>query len=214
MTERRDLGKSPEFGEREMQAGIDVICGPMFSGKSDELIRRIRRFPYAGFVVMAFKPFGDDRRGINSINSEDGAHFDAIVVMTSKEILTYVDEETNVVAIDEGQFFDEELPEVCRELAARGKKVIVAGLDKNFRGEPFGPMGELKQEADHVDTLHAYCTACGRLASRTQRIKIVDGERMPANYDDPIILVGAKEAYEARCRTHHEVPGRPEGTKT
>lgn len=202
----------PELRERGMEVGIEVICGPMFSGKSNELIRRIRRLPYKGLNVMAFTPKIDNRRGGDSVNSEDGLSFPAVSVASSREILSLVDEDIDVVAIDEGNFFDEELPDVCRILASKGKQVIVAGLDKNFRGEPFGPMGELKLEADHVDTLHAFCTVCKRPASRTQRIIIIDGVRMPANYDDPIILVGAQEAYEARCRTHHEVPGKP--TKT
>jgi len=211
MTER-DNG--PEFRERAMEVGIEVICGPMFSGKSNELIRRIRRLPYKGLNVMAFTPRLDNRRGGDSVNSEDGMSFPAVSVSSSLEILTMVGAGVDVVAIDEGNFFDKQLPEVCRILASQGKQVIVAGLDKNFRGEPFGPMGELKLEADHVDTLHAFCAVCKRPASRTQRMKIIDGVRIPANYDDPIILVGAQEAYEARCREHHEVPGASERTRT
>jgi len=209
-----EIDRGPELRERAVEVGIEVICGPMFSGKSDELIRRIRRLPYKGLNVMVFTPRIDNRRGGDSVNSADGVSFPAVSVALSADILPLVEANVDVVAIDEGNFFDQGLPDVCRTLAFQGKQVIVAGLDKNFRGEPFGPMGELKLEADHVDTLHAFCTVCKRPASRTQRIKIIDGVRMPADYDDPIILVGAQEAYEARCRTHHEVPGRPGGTKT
>lgn len=203
---------SSERKKTEPQPEIIVICGPMFSGKSDELIRRVRRLPYEGLKVQAFTPKLDNRRGGDTINSEDGVTFPATSVAASIEILALVAHDTHVVAIDEAQFFDSNLPGVCNTLASQGKRVIVAGLDKNFRGEPFGPMGELKYEADHVDTLHAFCAICRRPASRTQRIKIIEGERIPARYDDPLILVGATEAYEARCREHHEVPGKPEGT--
>lgn len=212
MVERDIQGRNnsgAEIRAFSFQAGIDVICGPMFSGKSTELVRRAKRLPHAGFKVQAFKPSKDNRRGESSINSEDGLSLDADSVISSTEILGLVKTDTHFVVIDEGQFFDHDLPDVCRQLASQGKRVIVAGLDKNFKGEPFGPMGELKQEADHVDTLYAFCKRCGRPASMTQRIKIINGERAPASYNDEEIMVGATEAYEARCRDHHEVPGRP-----
>lgn len=187
--------------------GLLVYCGPMFSGKSDELIREMRKAPHAGYKVVAFKPSIDNRRGESTINSEDGAKFPAISVESSEKILEIVGADIDIVGIDETQFFDEGIVDVALTLVARGKKVMVAGLDKDFRGEPFGPMQKLKQEAEDVISLHAYCAECGKPASFTQRI--VDGR--PANYDDPIVLVGASEAYEARCRVHHEVPGKPKG---
>lgn len=197
--------------ERErLHPELEVYCGPMFSGKSSLLITELRRAPYAGLKVIAFTPYVDNRRSKDTINSDDGASYPAITVKNSKEILNHVLPEHDMIGIDEGNFFDMDLPDVCRELVLRGKKVIVAGLDKNFRGEPFGPMAILKQEAETVHTQHAFCMVCHREASFTQRIKIIDGKRIPANYNDPLILVGAEEAYEARCRQHHEVPGKPE----
>lgn len=185
--------------------GLTVYCGPMFSGKSDELIRELKRAPHAGYRVAAFKPAKDNRRGEDTINSENGAKFPATSVSESFEILSLVGPDIDIVGIDEAQFFDANLPDVVLTLVGRGKKVMVAGLDKNFRGEPFGPMQILKQEAEDVISLHAYCSECGKPASFTQRL--VNGK--PANYDDPVVVVGASELYEARCRKHHEVPGKP-----
>lgn len=196
-----------------MHPGLEVYCGPMFSGKSDMLIRELRRAPHAGYKVIAFAPGRDNRRGKDTINSEDGAKFPAISVESSAEILNLVKPEHDIVGIDEGNFFDMGLVDVCRELVLRGKKVIVAGLDKNFRGEPFGPMAAIKQDAETVHSLHAFCAVCGEEASFTQRIKDIDGERIPADYNDPQVLVGAAESYEARCRKHHEVPGKPDKIK-
>lgn len=193
-------------GERvPIQPELVVFCGPMFSGKSNELIKELRRAPHAGYKVIAFKPAIDKRRGSHTINSEDGGSFPATPVKNSLEIPDLVTADVDIVGIDETQFFDDGIVNVCLELVARGKKVIVAGLDKNFKGEPFGPMALLKQEAEEVQTFQAYCHKCGNPASFTQRI--VDGK--PANYDDPIVVVGATELYEARCRKHHEVPGKP-----
>lgn len=211
MTERLEGHKIPHVKDAPIQAGIEVICGPMFSGKSNELIRRLRYLGYQGRKVQAFTPEIDSRRGGGNVNSEDGATFPGTSLSSSKEILGLVFSDTDVVAIDEAQFFDSELPDVCRELAVWGRQVIVVGLDKNFRGEPFGPMARLKLEADKVDSRNAACAVCGREATRTQRIKIINGERIPADYNDPTVLVGAMESYEARCRDHHEVPGKPEG---
>jgi len=190
---------------RPIRPELRVICGPMFSGKSEELIKELRRAPHAKYKVMAFKPELDYRRGEESINSQDGSKFPATSIRDPKQILEMVTSDIDIVGIDEAQFFDENIVDVCLELLRRGKKVIVAGLDKNFRGEPFGPMAALKQEADHTDTLHAYCAVCGEPASFTQRV--LNGE--PAKYDDPIVAVGADELYQARCRSHHEVPGKP-----
>lgn len=193
-------------GERvPIQPELVVFCGPMFSGKSNQLIRELKRAPHARYKVVAFKPEVDNRRGANTINSEDGGSFPATPVKHSSEISDLVTSDVDIVGIDEAQFLDVGIIDVCLELVARGKKVIVAGLDKNFKGEPFGPMALLKQEAEEVQTFQAYCHKCGNPASFTQRI--VNGK--PADYSDPIVVVGATELYEARCRKHHEVPGKP-----
>lgn len=202
--------KGPEFEASPQEGSIEVICGCMFSGKSTEFIRRIRRAPHAGHKVQAFKPKIDVRRG-DDINTQDGESYPATTVESSIEILELVHDNTSIVAVDEGNFFDNDLPVVCRKLADSGKRVIVAGLDTNFRGEAFGPMGQLLPEADKVDKLHAFCSKCGGEATKTQRMQIIDGKRVPSNYDDETIMVGEKE-YEARCRHHHEVPGRPNET--
>jgi thymidine kinase len=185
---------------------IEVICGSMFSGKSEELIRRVRRGHYARQRVQVFKPSLDTRSEVTAVTSHDGRDVQAIAVDSAADLLAQVADDTDMVAIDEAQFFDGGLPEVCRQLADRGVRVIAAGLDLDFRGEPFGPMPGLMAQAEEVQKLHAICVVCGEEASRTQRI--INGK--PAAYDDPIILIGADEAYEARCRHHHEVPGRPE----
>lgn len=192
---------------RHHQGRIEVICGSMFSGKSEELIRRVRRAEIAKQTIQVFKPSIDDRYGIASVNSHDGRAAEAIAIEKAEEILTQVNGDTTVVAIDEAQFFDDNIVNVCRKLAdERSIRVIVAGLDLDFRGEPFQPVPALMAQAEDVDKLHAICVVCGEEASRTQRI--IDGQ--PARYNDPVILVGAKEAYEARCRQCHEVPGRPD----
>ncbi len=187
------------------QGRIEVICGSMFSGKSEELIRRVRRAQIARQRVHVFKPALDDRYGRQQVASHDGSRLEAIPVARSEEILERLGDGVTVVAVDEAQFLDERLPEVVQELAGRGRRVIAAGLDMDFRGEPFGPMPRLLALAESVDKLQAICMVCGAPASRTQRL--VNGQ--PAHYTDPIILVGAREVYEARCREHHIVPGRP-----
>jgi thymidine kinase len=184
---------------------IEVICGSMFSGKSEELIRRVRRAQIARQRVCVFKHALDDRYGAREVVSHNGARIEAIGVRTSAEILERLDPQAEVVAIDEAQFFDDGLVEVCNVLADRGLRVIVAGLDQDFRGEPFGPIPYLLAIAEAVDKLQAICMICGQPASRTQRL--VNGK--PASYHDPVILIGAQEVYEARCRRCHEVPGRP-----
>jgi thymidine kinase len=181
---------------------IEVICGSMFSGKTDELIRRLRRATIARQKVQVFKPAIDVRYAVEKVTSHAGADYDAIPVGTSAEILTRLDSDTTVVGIDEAQFFDEGIFEVTQQLAARGIRILVAGLDMDFRGEPFGPIPELMAKAERVDKLQAICMVCGEPASRTQRL--VNGQ--PARYDDPVVIVGASEMYEARCREHHEVP--------
>jgi thymidine kinase len=184
-----------------------LICGTMFSGKTEELIRRARRARIAKQKVQVFKPALDDRYSVENLASHDGLSFDAVSVSKAAEILDKVEADTDVVIVDEVQFFDQRITEVCDALADGGKRVIVAGLDNNFRGEPFGPVPFLMAQADVVDKLHAICVVCGAPATRTQRL--IDGR--PAAYDDPIIMVGASEVYEARCRRCHDVPGKPSG---
>ncbi|MBF4501426.1 thymidine kinase [Savagea sp. SN6] len=188
-----------------MQGGwIEVICGSMFSGKSEELIRRVRRAQFAKQKIAVFKPVIDNRYSEEAIVSHDGTEALAMPIEQSRTILDKVDASYDVIAIDEAQFFDSALPEVASTLAERGFRVILAGLDQDFRGEPFGPMPKLMAIAEHVTKLQAVCTVCGSPSSRTQRL--IDGK--PAYYDDPVILVGAQEAYEPRCRAHHFVPKR------
>ncbi len=180
---------------------IELICGSMFSGKTEELIRRLRRAVIARQKVQVFKPMIDDRYHGEKVTSHNGLDFEAQPVSTSADILKMLDGETTVVAIDEVQFFEPDVVELCEELADAGKRVIVAGLDTDFRGVPFGPIPDLMARAEEVDKLHAICVVCGQEASRTQRL--IDGE--PAAQDDPVVLVGAAEVYEARCRECHEV---------
>jgi len=184
---------------------IELICGSMFSGKTEELIRRVRRAQIARQQVQVFKPSLDARYAVEHVASHNGLRAEAVPVDTSADIAALIRPDTTVVAIDEAQFFDASLVLLCEELADRGLRVIVAGLDMDFRGEPFGPVPELLARAEEVTKLRAICVRCGAPASRTQRL--IDGQ--PAAYDDPVILVGAAEAYEARCRHCHEVPGRP-----
>ncbi len=181
---------------------IEVIVGPMYSGKSEELIRRIKRAKIAKQNVLVFKPIIDDRYSKTCVVSHTGIKEEAICIQNPEEILNYVKDTTDVVAIDEVQFFDEKVVDVCKKLADKGKRVICAGLDMDFRGEPFGPIPRLLAIAEFVDKIQAICVVCGNPATRTQRL--INGK--PAKYSDPIILVGATEAYEARCRKCHIVP--------
>jgi thymidine kinase len=187
---------------RHTHGSIEVVCGSMFSGKTDELIRRLIRATIARQKVQVFKPAIDLRYAVEKVTSHAGANFDAIPVEKAADIRSRLDSDTTVVGIDEAQFFDADIIAVSQELAARGVRVLVAGLDMDFRGEPFGPMPVLMSIAEHVSKLHAICMVCGDEASRTQRL--VNGK--PARYDDPVVIVGASEMYEARCRLHHEVP--------
>ncbi|RME48220.1 MAG: thymidine kinase [Chloroflexi bacterium] len=180
---------------------IELVCGSMFSGKTEELIRRVKRAQIARQKVQVFKPQLDDRYGTETVSSHNGLAVDAVPVANAQELLAQVEPDTTVVAIDEVQFFDWEIAEVAQKLANAGKRVIMAGLDMDFRGEPFGPMPLLMAQAEKVDKLNAICVVCGAPASRTQRL--IDGQ--PASYDDPVILVGASEVYEARCRACHQV---------
>ncbi len=185
---------------------IEVITGPMFAGKTEELIRRIRRLEYAKQNIVVFKPTIDDRYSESEVVSHNHSRTKSISITNSKEILKHIDRETDVVAIDEIQFLDERAVDICEYLANKGVRVIVSGLDRDFRGEPFSFMPKLLSLAEYVTKLSAVCVKCHTPATRTQRI--INGK--PANYHDPIIMVGAKDSYEARCRDCHEVPGKPE----
>ena len=187
---------------RHTHGSIEVICGSMFSGKTDELIRRLVRARIAKQKVQVFKPAIDVRYAVEKVTSHAGSNYDACPVENAADIRTKLEKDTTVVGIDEAQFFDPEVVEVAKELAERGIRVLVAGLDTDFRGEPFGAMPVFMAIAEHVTKLHAICMVCGDEASRTQRL--VNGK--PARYDDPVVIVGASELYEARCRRHHEVP--------
>lgn len=182
---------------------LEVITGPMYCGKSEELIRRLRRVKIARQKVKVFKPVLDNRYSKKDVVSHSGDSIEAVPVDHPEEILDRIDNNVDVVGIDEAQFFHEDLVEICEKLANRGVRVILAGLDRDFRSEPFGPMPELMARAEYVDKLHAICIQCGEPASRTQRL--IDGE--PAAADDPVILVGASEVYEARCRSCHALKG-------
>jgi len=185
-----------------LTGSIEVITGSMFSGKTDELIRRLRRATIARQQVQVFKPQVDTRYQVDKVTSHAGSHFEATPVGEAGRISDLLDAASTVVAFDEAQFFDQAIVEVCRGLADRGIRVIVAGLDTDFRGDPFGPMPVLMAVAERVDKLQAICMVCGEAATRTQRL--IDGR--PARASDPVIVVGASELYEARCRKHHEVP--------
>ncbi|MEO8200439.1 MAG: thymidine kinase [Gemmatimonadota bacterium] len=186
---------------------IEVICGVMFSGKSEELIRRVRRGVIARRRIQVFKSHLDARHmGLFSVASHDGTEFEATPVDSAAEIFRLVRPETEIVAVDEVQFLDDGIVEVANALATRGSRLILAGTDTDFRGEPFGPMGALMAVAERVDKLNAICVVCGDLACRNQRL--VNGR--PARYDSPTIMVGGRESYEARCRHCHRVPRQNE----
>jgi thymidine kinase len=187
---------------------IEVIAGVMFSGKSEELLRRVRRAVIARKRVQLFKSHLDSRYGgVQRISTHDGVQVDAVPVDSSLEIMARVKPDTEVVTIDEVQFLDEGIVGVAGTLADRGVRVVLAGLETDFRGEPFGAMPQLLAVAEIVDKLHAICVVCGDPACRNQRL--VDGR--PALYDSPTILVGGSESYEARCRHCHRVPKVDEG---
>ena len=194
----------PDRHLRPSSGWIEVICGSMFSGKTEELLRRLRRASIAHQKVQLFKPAIDDRYGVTTVASHDGAQWEGEVINDASEILDRLESDSIVIAIDEVQFFDDAVVDVCDALALQGKRVIVAGLDMNFRGEPFGPMPALMAKAESVRKLHAICMVCGGEASRTQRL--INGN--PAYFDDPVVLIGADESYEARCRGCHQVPHR------
>ncbi len=187
---------------------LEVISGVMFAGKSEELIRRVRRAVIARKRVQVFKSHLDDRyAGLFSVTSHDGTIVEAEPVSTSVEIMERTRSDTEVVAVDEAQFLDEGIVLVANTLAGRGVRVILAGTDSDFRGAGFGAMPELMAAAEIVDKLHAICVICGGPATRNQRL--INGR--PAPYDSPTIMVGGRESYEARCRHCHQVPLKDEG---
>ncbi|NMC45385.1 MAG: thymidine kinase [Chloroflexi bacterium] len=181
---------------------LEVVCGSMFSGKTEEMIRRLRRAVIAKQKVQVFKPKIDDRYDEQRVTSHAGLDFEAIPITSSGDLVQLLNDDTTVVGIDETQFLDDGIIAVIEKLVEKGIRVIATGLDMDFRGEPFGCMPILMAKAEKVDKVQAICMVCGEPASRTQRL--VDGK--PAHYNDPVIIVGAAEMYEARCRKHHEVP--------
>jgi thymidine kinase len=180
-----------------------VVTGVMFSGKSEELMRRVRRAMIARRRVQVFKSHLDDRyRGLFQVSSHDGSALQAHPISSSVELMERLDPEASVVAVDEAQFLDAGIVLVVNHLADQGRRVIVSGTDMDFRGEPFGPIPHLLAIAEQVDKLHAICVRCGELATRNQRL--ING--LPAPAEGPTIQVGGSEQYEARCRRCHEVP--------
>ena len=187
---------------------IEVITGSMFSGKTEELLRRMRRAEIAGQNVAAFKPAVDDRFGATVVGSHAGRKWEATVLDANPDGIEAIHEHLNgeeVIAIDEANFFSNALVDVCLDLAADDRRVIVSGLDTTFRGEPFEPVPQLLAHADFVDKLQAICVQCGDPATKSQRL--VNGE--PAHVDDPTVVVGAEETYEARCRSCHKLRSDP-----
>jgi thymidine kinase len=189
-----------------MQHGqLEVICGCMFSGKTEELIRRLKRATYAKQRVQIFKHAWDKRYDELAIASHSGQKLPTVPASKTDEILRALEEGVEVVGVDEVQFFGPEIVPALEEIVNRGIRVIVSGLDQDFRGEPFGPIPQLLAEAEKVDKLSAICSSCGEPATRTQRL--LNGK--PASYDSEIVSIGSSEKYEPRCRKCHEVPGRP-----
>lgn len=174
---------------------IEVICGSMFSGKTEELIRRIRRAEYAKQKVLVFKPVIDNRYDANNIVSHSQMQAPSIAINSPGEIYGYLEDDVKIIAIDEAQFFDSSIIAICNDLADRGYRVIIAGLDQDYKGEPFGSMPQLMAIAEYITKNLAICVVCGNPANRTQRTV----------HKDEQILVGSTEAYEARCRNCHEV---------
>ena len=181
---------------------IECICGSMFSGKSEELLRRIKRGVIAKQKVLLFKPSIDNRYDENRVSTHNGNSYDSISIEKSSDILNFVkDTKYDIIGIDEIQFFDNNIVKIINKLADDGIRVIVAGLDMDFKAEPFHPMPEIMAISEMVTKLHAVCNKCGKEASRSQRL--INGN--PAKYDDPIVVIGASESYEARCRHCHEI---------
>lgn len=183
------------------QGWIEVIAGPMFAGKSEEILRRIRRLEYAKKKYVVFKPEIDTRYSSTEVVSHIKNKSRAIPIKNSSDILKNISYNTDVIIIDEVQFLDMGVVEICEKLADEGRRVIVGGLDLDFRGEPFPVMASLLSRAEDITKLTAICVKCGAPATRSQRI--INGK--PAGYNDPVVVVGASETYEPRCRHCHEV---------
>jgi len=184
---------------------IEVISGPMFAGKTEELLRRVKRLEYARKNIVVFKPLIDNRFSEGEVVSHNNNRTKSVNIAKAIDVFKYIDKTTDVIAIDEVQFLDEEAVSIIEYLANQKKRVIVSGLDRDFRGEPFSFMPKLLANAEYVTKLTAICVKCGSPATRTQRI--VNGK--PAKYNDPIVLIGAEESYEARCRSCHKVYNKP-----
>jgi thymidine kinase len=173
---------------------IEVICGSMFSGKTEELIRRIKRAKIANQKIQIFKPLTDNRYHESNVVSHDENSVVSIAINSSSEILNNVSD-VNVVGIDEAQFFDEKLPEVCQKLAVRGIRVIIAGLDMDYKGKPFGPIPHLLSIAEYITKVHAICPHCGNLATHSYRL----------TQENDTVVLGSKDKYEPRCRICYEM---------
>ncbi|NDF13880.1 thymidine kinase [bacterium] len=182
------------------QGQVEVVCGSMFSGKTEELMRRLKRAQYAKQKIQVFKPVIDQRYSTEHVQSHDANRILSTPVSSAREILEKVDDNTRVVGIDEAQFFDDTLVDVAQKLAYRGTRVICAGLDMDFRGQPFGPMPKLLAIAEQVTKLSAVCVVCGAPATRSQRMISAS----PPSAANEQVLVGAHDYYEARCRFCHE----------
>src|SRR4051794_6614400 len=187
---------------RTLHGFIEVICGSMFSGKTEELLRRVKRAQIARQKVQVFKPAIDNRYSAEHVQSHDANRVPSRVVDKARDILELVEDNTRVVGIDEAQFFDDSVVEVAQKLAYRGIRVICAGLDMDFRGQPFGPMPKLLAVAEYVTKLSAVCMVCGNPASRSQRLTISSPPETAETFDR--IAIGGKDLYEARCRFCHE----------
>jgi thymidine kinase len=185
---------------------IEVVCGSMFSGKTEELMRRLKRAQYAKQKIQVFKPVIDQRYSMDHVQSHDANRVLSTPVTSAKEILDKVDDNTRIVGIDEAQFFDDGIVEVAQKLAYRGTRVICAGLDMDFRGQPFGPMPKLLAVAESVTKLSAVCVVCGAPATRSQRMIASTESKTDLNdtQSQEQVLVGAHDYYEARCRLCHE----------
>ncbi|MFH5882023.1 MAG: thymidine kinase [Candidatus Izemoplasmataceae bacterium] len=189
----------------QKEGWIEVITGPMFAGKTEELLRRIKRLEYAKKNIIVFKPVIDNRYAANEVVSHNNNRTQSVNISSAKEIFNYVKDETDVIAVDEVQFLERETVAILDHFADKGKRIIVSGLDTDFRAEPFSFMPELIAIAEFVTKLTAVCVKCSAPATRTQRIV----NDKPAKYLDPIVLIGASESYEARCRKCHKVYRKP-----
>lgn len=178
------------------QGSLEIISGSMFSGKSEELIRRLRRAELANRKVVSFKPVLDNRSSLEHVVSHNGSRFNAVAIDDPAQMLAAINPSIEVVGIDEIQFFPMSVVGIVLQLVRSGKRVLAAGLDLDFRGLPFGCMPELMALADSTTKLKAICMSCGKDAHHTQRMV----NNIPAKFDDPLILVGAQQCYEARCR--------------